>query len=106
MPHQCSVLIQQRRIYSSIVLSGRRAQAKEAGSRSYSQHTRLFLTALRPCLPKDSRTVNLQAGDVPKIEEHQKMKHIPTQNWVGKWVLITGGGKRVGADIARYMAAH
>jgi len=31
-------------------------------------------------------------------------KHIT--DYKGKWVLITGAGKRVGADIARYMAAR
>ncbi len=33
-------------------------------------------------------------------------KHIHIQSLEGKLVLITGAGKRVGADIARYMAAR
>ncbi len=31
--------------------------------------------------------------------------NIPTQNWAGKWALITGGAQRIGAVLARHLAA-
>lgn len=39
-------------------------------------------------------------------KENSTMKHLPVPSYTGKWLLITGGAKRVGADIVRYMAAR